>query len=188
MTFGQSIKTCFRKYAVFKGRAMRSEYWWFELFYILISIGLHFLTGLAMIPLILKGQFTAEAIYQTSLPLSIVSIVVSLAFLLPSLAVMTRRLHDVNKSGWWLFIYFLVALIWTGLGALILTISVNGSTLIDEVPFILVFGFSIMTIIVFAIAIVFLVWCLKRGTIGPNKYGPDPLADTYAGVVLTPES
>ena len=101
MTFGQSIKTCFRKYAVFKGRACRSEFWWFTLFTFLVSIALDFLLGLFLIPLIFKGQFNAESINSVSTPFYIVSIVVGLALLLPTLGVLVRRLHDINKSGWW---------------------------------------------------------------------------------------
>ena len=40
MTFAQSIETCFRKYATFKGRASRSEFWWFVLFWVLFQVGL----------------------------------------------------------------------------------------------------------------------------------------------------
>jgi uncharacterized membrane protein YhaH (DUF805 family) len=76
MTFGESIATCFRKYANFKGRAGRSEFWWFILFTFLAQ-------GAASI---LSDKLAA---------------VVSLAVLVPTLAVGWRRAHDINKSGWW---------------------------------------------------------------------------------------
>ena len=93
MTFGQSIKTCFSKYADFSGRASRSEYWWWVLFGFLVS------AGLGMINEILAGLF-------------------SLATLLPYLAVGARRLHDTDRSGWWQLlaliplIGWIVLLIW----------------------------------------------------------------------------
>lgn len=87
MTFGESINTCFSKYAAFEGRASRSEYWWFFLFTFLVSLA----TG--MVSDTLSGLF-------------------SLGVLLPSLAVGARRLHDVNKSGWFLLLWFIPLIGW----------------------------------------------------------------------------
>ena len=50
MSFGQAIKTCFKKYCVFKGRARRSEYWYWTLFVILLSVGIEVLQGLLSLP------------------------------------------------------------------------------------------------------------------------------------------
>jgi uncharacterized membrane protein YhaH (DUF805 family) len=87
MTFGESIKTCFSKYAEFSGRAARSEYWWFELFCLLVIVG-------------------AGMVNET------LSNLVSLAFALPSLAVGARRLHDIDKSGWWQLLYLIPVIGW----------------------------------------------------------------------------
>jgi uncharacterized membrane protein YhaH (DUF805 family) len=76
MTFQESIRVCFTKYADFTGRASRSEYWWFFLFIVLVSLG-------------------------ASMISNVLSVVFSLATLLPSIAAATRRLHDTNRSGWW---------------------------------------------------------------------------------------
>lgn len=78
----QSIKTCFRKYASFKGRAIRSEFWWFYLFSVVVQMVLYGLGG-AISPNLL-----------------IVAMVAGLALVIPSLAVGCRRLHDRNMSGW----------------------------------------------------------------------------------------
>jgi uncharacterized membrane protein YhaH (DUF805 family) len=75
MNFTDSIKTCYSKYATFQGRASRSEFWWFQLFYVLAAI------VLGMINPVLAGLFY-------------------LGTLIPLLAVSIRRLHDKNKSGW----------------------------------------------------------------------------------------
>lgn len=87
MTFGESIKTCFSKYAEFSGRADRTEYWWFELFLLLLMIG-------------------AGMLNDTLMNL------ISLAVMLPSFAVGARRLHDVDKSGWWQLLYLVPVIGW----------------------------------------------------------------------------
>lgn len=87
MTFGQSISTCFTKYVDFEGRASRSEYWWWVLFCILVSVVLHVFSHA------LGGLF-------------------SLATLLPSLAVGARRLHDTDKSAWFLLLGLIPVIGW----------------------------------------------------------------------------
>lgn len=87
MTFGESISTCFSKYAAFDGRARRSEFWWFFLFTVLVS------AASGMVSEILSGLF-------------------SLGVLLPSLAVGARRLHDIDKSGWFLLLWLIPIIGW----------------------------------------------------------------------------
>ncbi len=79
MNFQQAVQTCFRKYADFSGRGVRSEYWWFVLAYV----------GAALV-----AGFIHEFIY----------LAVVLAFLLPLFSAGARRLHDIGKSGWWLLL------------------------------------------------------------------------------------
>ncbi len=81
MTFGESVQTCFVKYANFKGRASRSEYWWWTLFVFIISFCAGFMDGL--------------------MGISVLTWIVAIAFYLPNLAVAVRRCHDSNHSGWW---------------------------------------------------------------------------------------
>ena len=83
MNFGQAIASCLSQYATFTGRASRPEFWWFFLFQILIS---------------LAASMLSEAING----------LVALGLLLPALAVGTRRLHDIGKSGWWQLIMLTV--------------------------------------------------------------------------------
>jgi len=80
-----------RKYAVFKGRSRRKEYWFFMLFNIIISIVLGIIDGLT-------GTFSPES------GLGLLGVIFMLAVLIPGLAVSVRRLHDTNRSGWWLLI------------------------------------------------------------------------------------
>jgi len=74
-----------KKYTVFNGRARRKEYWMFFLFNLIIAFVLGFIEGLAGGP-------------------GIIGILYSLAVLIPGIAVSVRRLHDTNRSGWWLLI------------------------------------------------------------------------------------
>jgi uncharacterized membrane protein YhaH (DUF805 family) len=79
------------KYATFEGRARRSEYWYFVLFYILILVALAFVDGLV-------GTLNEEA------GIGLFSGLFALGTLVPGLAVAVRRLHDTNRSGWWVLI------------------------------------------------------------------------------------
>lgn len=96
MSFVDSIKSCISKYATFKGRAPRSEYWWFILFGILVYItsGIIF----SAIGFILGGVEGATVAWFIGYLLC------GLMLFLPMLSVMVRRLHDTNHSGWWFFI------------------------------------------------------------------------------------
>jgi uncharacterized membrane protein YhaH (DUF805 family) len=84
MSFADAIRTCLTKYADFSGRARRSEYWYFFLFGALVNI--------------------VVSIFAGAIHLSFLSYLVSLALIVPSVAVGVRRLHDIGKSGWWLLI------------------------------------------------------------------------------------
>ena len=79
-----------KKYAVFSGRARRKEFWMFVLFNIIISIVLGLIERLL-------GLGSGDGA-------GVLSIIYSLAVLLPSLGVSVRRLHDIDKTGWWLLI------------------------------------------------------------------------------------
>ena len=119
MGFGEAIQSGFRNYVGFSGRAARSEYWYWTLFVILVSVVASAL-DLAIFPF-----------HQVS-PLNTIA---SLILLLPGIAISVRRLHDMDHTGWWLLIVL------TGIGGLIL-----------------------------------LIWFCFKGTEGPNRFGPDPLA------------
>lgn len=86
-SFSGAISTCLQKYADFQGRASRSEYWWFYLFLILAQIA-----GAVVDWIVFGLHDGATELFQH---------VVTLALFLPLIAVTARRLHDVNRSGWW---------------------------------------------------------------------------------------
>ena len=93
MTFTESVSTCLGKYADFEGRARRSEYWWFQLFQLLFM-----LLGAVGIVLAQSGMGLSEAEGKG------LSMLCWLALTLPSMAVVVRRLHDVDRNGWWILI------------------------------------------------------------------------------------
>lgn len=80
-----------KKYATFEGRARRKEYWYFVLFCCLAAIALAIVDGIA-------GTFDEEA------EIGLFSGLFILGTLVPSIAVLVRRLHDTNRSGWWVLI------------------------------------------------------------------------------------
>jgi uncharacterized membrane protein YhaH (DUF805 family) len=94
MNMQTAVTTVLGKYATFTGRATRSEYWWWVLALILLMLILGVIDGALVAPVMGFGQFSPEA----AQPLSTLA---SLALLIPSLAVSVRRLHDVDRSGWW---------------------------------------------------------------------------------------
>lgn len=97
MGFGRAIATCFRKYGVFSGRAGRPEYWFWALFQFLLIIALAIVDALA---------FGDSA--------NVFSLIASLILFLPTLAVTVRRLHDADRSGWWVLLWLvpIIGQIW----------------------------------------------------------------------------
>jgi uncharacterized membrane protein YhaH (DUF805 family) len=94
LSLNEAFKTCFRKYYVFSGRARGSEYWYFIIFGLLLSI------GATIIDINLLG-YTIEA----DGPLSRIT---SLLLFIPTISAATRRLHDSGKSGWWQLLYITI--------------------------------------------------------------------------------
>lgn len=87
MGFGEAVKTCFTRYAEFRGRAQRPEFWWFMLFLVIVGAA---------------ARILGEG----------VSALFSLATIVPSLAVGARRLHDTARSAWWLLLWLVPLVGW----------------------------------------------------------------------------
>ena len=120
MGFKDAISYCFRNYVGFSGRAARSGYWYWTLFvYLLLIVAW-------LIDMTVFGFNTTGV--------NPMAVLASLATLLPTLAVSARRLHDIDRSGWWALLIFTVI------------------------------GY-----------IVLIYWACLRGTVGANRFGPDPL-------------
>lgn len=95
VTFKEAVESALKlNYCNFSGRASRSEFWWFALFNFILS---------AVISIVFCWSQNA---------MNIVTGLVNLALLLPSLGLAVRRLHDINKSGWWIFISLIPVVGW----------------------------------------------------------------------------
>ena len=171
MSFRKSISQCLREYASFSGRATRREFWWW-----LLAVSIGYLVVLIVANLI--GFSLLVSIFQ-------------LAVVLPTLAVTSRRLHDINKSGWW-------QLAWLGLAVVALLPSATGfmvgflraaqeykgrwgfeyedafSTPEFLIPLIL--GIVISIVLCAPLAILGIVFMAREGQSGPNDFGFDPRA------------
>ena len=111
MSFGESVKTCFQKYVTFKGRARRSEYWWFWLLNLIVSI----------VTLVLDYKLD---MINIEFGIGALSGLYTLIVFLPSLAVSVRRLHDTGHSGWYYLLTFIPIL-----GALFCSTSLSATLL-----------------------------------------------------------
>jgi uncharacterized membrane protein YhaH (DUF805 family) len=104
MNFTQAVASGYRKYVGFSGRAARSEYWWWFLYIILSSVLIGFIEG--ALGLGTGTVETGDGGVSASFAGGPLSLIWSLAHLLPGIAVSIRRLHDLDRSGWWLLIAF----------------------------------------------------------------------------------
>ena len=99
MNFPQSVSTCFKKYLDFKGRASRSEFWYFFLFYILACFLGGFVIGFLVSP-------SSEFFY-------VLVIIFFVGLFIPTLSVTVRRFHDFGVSGW-MYCAFIVPFVISG--------------------------------------------------------------------------
>lgn len=95
MNFQTAITICLTKYAVFSGRAVRSEFWWFVLFTIVGNV----ILSIIDVAIGMGGLQPLSNLF-------------SLATIIPSLAVGARRLHDIGKSGWWQLLVLIPLIGW----------------------------------------------------------------------------
>lgn len=96
MSFANALKAFWSNYANFKGRARRSEYWFIQLFLVLTNI------AVAAIDLALMDGDVERFIANGGG--GIVGLIWILVTIVPAIAVLIRRLHDTNRSGWWALI------------------------------------------------------------------------------------
>lgn len=110
MSFTESVRTCFKKYATLSGRASRAEFWWFQLFNYLISILLFVVSAVFMIYGVLHQQHgavpsegTMITFFATTAILMLIAQMLQLALLVPNICVLVRRFHDTGHSGYEIF-------------------------------------------------------------------------------------
>jgi uncharacterized membrane protein YhaH (DUF805 family) len=155
MGFGEAIATCLSKYFRFNGRARRSEYWWFVLFTILVTIAAGLVDQAAHLGMPGHGPIRSLA---------------SLLLLLPSQAVTVRRLHDTNNSGFLLLGFYVYVIVAVFAAFWLFGWGWSGDWMGPQFKYALV-----LLGIAFVYALWLFVLTVLKGTDGPNKYGEDPL-------------
>jgi uncharacterized membrane protein YhaH (DUF805 family) len=115
-TIKQAVQRFFKKYATFSGRASRSEYWWWALVSLIVGIIINVITS--------TGTTTTASGSAMTGPGAVIGMILAviwgLGTIVPSLALLARRLHDVNLSAW-LILLVLVPIL-GGLALLVMTI------------------------------------------------------------------
>lgn len=153
MTFGDAVKSGFKKYFDFSGRASRSEFWWWTLFSFFVGL------GSAMVDMAIGwGRNSLEG----NGPLATLSVV---GTLFPSLAVSVRRLHDTDRSGWWLWG---ISLGWV-LFLLVVVLATSGEKSESDALAVVV---GIAALGLFGISVALIVFYCLPGSPGTNRYGP----------------
>jgi uncharacterized membrane protein YhaH (DUF805 family) len=142
MGFFEAVKTCLTKYVTFNGRARRSEFWWFFLFSALLGI------IFSWVPVVRQA--------------------VQLAILLPSLAVNIRRLHDLDRSGWFILLPLPAMIVAAIFGVI-------GLAEQSSKPGRFFWMAGIFGLIAAVCYVVLLVWYCEKGTTGRNRFGEDPI-------------
>lgn len=173
MGFAEAVRTCFRKYVTFSGRASRPEYWWFVLFVFLGSIAASMLDaalfGTRFVE-VAPGQVQA----RSDGPLASIF---SLVTFIPLLAAGWRRMHDSGRSG----IYLLYPLIvMFGVMSFIGFVAGFDAVMAGDLRAILAGASGVVIgigMFVFLISPLIVIWWLTRPTEAePNRFGPPPQA------------
>ena len=180
MGFLEAVKTCLKKYADFKGRARRSEFWWFVLFLLIVYVAGSFVAGF-----IATGLASVTGMDASRIAIVLTGLLM-LAFLIPFLAVLTRRLHDTGRGGWWVALFAVIGLLYGGGYSYLMwpLLDKMGTTNPYELASLItdammsspvlatVLSFSGMASLI--LAIIFLVFTVLDSKWGVNKYGPSP--------------
>ena len=122
MTFVEAIKSGLSKFVTWKGRASRSEFWFFFLFVMLSLIVASIIDGILGTTIKTVNPLTG---LEQSAGYGYVYMLVGLALLLPNISVMVRRLHDTGRSGWW---YWIALIPLIGAIVLIVWFATKGTT------------------------------------------------------------
>ena len=165
--FWEAVKICWSKYADFTGRARRSEYWWFSLFIFLVML-------LPLIGVIAMYVIHNEDAFAAMVLLIIVLAIISLVFLVPSLAVTTRRLHDTGRSGWWIVASYAVSVFSQFVQDFIFDPGTLGASSFSTASTGALIVWGVVNLINLGLSITILVFMLLDSHKGENKYGPSP--------------
>ena len=175
--FWEAVKICWSKYADFTGRARRSEYWWFCLFTLLVML-------LPLIVLVVSAVGAGVSVDDYSsfsggwfiaLVFSfIILMIIALVFLVPSLAVTTRRLHDTGRSGWWIVASYAFSVFSSFIEAFVFDSNTIDASSLAEASVGAIAVWGVVYLINLGLSIAILVFTLLDSHKGENKYGPSP--------------
>lgn len=163
MDYVKSILTT--NFANFAGRARRREYWLFYLFSIIINLAIQVISYFASTVSISSG------INIPSIIVNVISLLWSLYILIPSIALVVRRLHDINRSGWWYLVFIAASIFFVVEYVMFMLDGMSDKYL----P-----AFIIACVLLALCAIAMFVALVLPGTKGENEYGPDPKAQSQA--------
>ena len=161
-----------RRYADFSGRSRRMEFWMWQLFQVIVYIGVIVLAmvfggGMMMMSGDPSGMMAAGG---AMLIIMMLSGLYALAVLIPSIAVAVRRLHDTERSGWWILAP-LAGYVLMIIGGVMAASSPDAPGIGGVVAL-------VGMVALIGLGITLLVFYFLEGTRGPNKYGPDPKQPT----------
>jgi uncharacterized membrane protein YhaH (DUF805 family) len=168
-----------KNYAKFSGRAPRAEFWWFFLFTMIIYFAALFIAG-GMGAGLASMNPGAALISGTFSAFMIVIVLFWLLLFIPMLAVQIRRLHDINRSGWWLGAFWLLYIVYLGVTFSMMSPAMKSPGAPPQMGSLAAMG--IVALVVFVYSIVLIVFFCLRGTEGPNRFGEDPYGENVAEV------
>ncbi len=169
MTFSRAVRTCLARYATFRGRASRAEYWWFVLFVLLGSV------ATSLVDQVLFGLPAVDPVDPASHPTGPVEGLFGLAMLIPLLSAGWRRMHDTGRSGILLF-YPVIVMI----GISTFAGLMGGFAPLLDGNFGALFAGGAGLVIALALFVLFLSplvviwWLASPSEPGPNTHGPNP--------------
>lgn len=176
MTFGKAVAACFSKLFTFKGRARRSEYWYFMLFLIILQ-GVMMAGGEIFDTLISIGQSQGGDVTIKFAGSYMQKILLWVLYSM-GLTVTVRRLHDVDCNGWFVLLLYVLPIIITEIEISSLysvDVAFDSATVSPNVMAgTLKSHLMIIFFVTIALIASIIIYC-KPGTEGPNSYGPDPI-------------
>lgn len=157
-----------KRYAEFSGRSRRTEYWMFFLFQMLLGVAFWVLLAIVGGGALMTGGDPTAMAAAGGAAMIIFALygLVSLALIIPAIAVTVRRLHDTNRTGWWVLAP-IAGYVLMFIGGIMAAGSPDNPGLGGILA--LVGGLAVLVL-----ALVLLVFMFLEGTRGPNNYGPDP--------------
>lgn len=170
VSFTEAIRLFFTRAFDFRGRSTRAEYWWVYLFNILVSLAIY-VVGIIAAGVSLS-RMSPMALFGGGSLVSILSTVYGLIIFIPNLALIVRRLHDINHSGWWVLGFiaiYVVAGILVAVGA-----SMSFSAIFRGGSNGAIGLMAVGVVMMLATAIWQLVWLVTPSYPYDNKWGQGP--------------